>query len=574
MVDDNVVIGNKLDEIRDLLNIEQHPKNNLNTIDFAWFVGATGWNSEKKWHDFSDEYISQGIWRNGYDNKFIDVVKSFKPGDYIAIKSTFTQKRNLPFNNNGKVVGAMRIKAIGVVKENEGDGQNILVDWHKLEPARTWYGPGVLRETVHNVNANDSPTRKQLLDFTFLGIEQDYSVCEEYYADVVTNPIIADDNTEDEEPIFPILPSEQEIFEEKRITNGSNIILYGVPGSGKSWTIEHEYCHPDSIVERLVFHPDYTNADFIGQILPVVDANRQVSYEFSPGPFTTIVREAYRNPMCEYILIIEEMNRGNAAAIFGDVFQLLDRAIEPKTENGVTYPVGTSEYGITNKYMAEQIYGNPSHKVRIPANLSIIGTMNTSDQNVYTLDTAFQRRWMMRLIENDFKKVRSTLANAEILDTKVTWKTFCEKINDIIVGNKAKMASAEDKRLGVYFIHESDLALNEEANPSEGYASLSDEYEDLSLKEVMNNSMTEEEIERLASIRKVLIQYRKFPEKVIKYLWDDAFKFNLEALFDTEQFQSLEQVILTFAFSREKERFQIFKKTVQELLYSDNQQGN
>ncbi len=178
-------------------------------------------------------------------------------------------------------------------------------------------------------------------------------------------------------------------FEEIRIAGGTNILLYGVPGSGKSWTIEHEYCHQDSVVERLVFHPDYTNADFIGQILPVVDADKQVTYEFTSGPFTTILKDAYRNPMREYILIIEEVNRGNAPAIFGEVFQLLDRTVEPKTVEGITYPVGTSEYGITHKYMAEKIYGDPSHKVRIPSNLSIVGTMNTSDQNVFTLDTAF-----------------------------------------------------------------------------------------------------------------------------------------------------------------------------------------
>ena len=94
-------------------------------------------------------------------------------------------------------------------------------------------------------------------------------------------------------------------LEKIRIEGGTNILLYGVPGSGKSWTIEHEYCQKDSVVERLVFHPDYTNADFIGQILPVVDADKQVTYEFTPGPFTLIISEAFRNPMREYILIIE-----------------------------------------------------------------------------------------------------------------------------------------------------------------------------------------------------------------------------------------------------------------------------
>lgn len=95
--------------------------------------------------------------------------------------------------------------------------------------------------------------------------------------------------------------------------NGTNTLLYGVPGSGKSWTIEHEYCKPGTIVERLVFHPDYTNADFVGQILPVVDpVDKQVTYEFTPGPFTNILRAAYLNPCQKYVLIIEEINRGKS----------------------------------------------------------------------------------------------------------------------------------------------------------------------------------------------------------------------------------------------------------------------
>lgn len=191
---------------------------------------------------------------------------------------------------------------------------------------------------------------------------------------------------------------QSEIDESNRISGGSNILLYGVPGSGKSWTIENEYCKPETHIERLVFHPDYTNADFIGQILPVVDKDKQVTYDFVPGPFTNILHAAYNNPQKEYVLIIEEINRGNAPAIFGDVFQLLDRTVVEKTEGNIIYPIGTSEYGITNENIAKCVYGNSELKVRIPSNLSILGTMNTSDQNVFTLDTAFQRRWKMRLI--------------------------------------------------------------------------------------------------------------------------------------------------------------------------------
>lgn len=348
-----------------------------------------------------------------------------------------------------------------------------------------------------------------------------------------------------------------------RLKGGSNILLYGVPGSGKSWTIEHEYCHEDSCVERLVFHPDYTNSEFIGQILPAVDHEKQVTYEFTAGPFTEIMHDAFMNPSKEYILIIEEINRGNAPAIFGEVFQLLDRKIEQQ-ENDDGFPIGTSQYGITHKYMAEKIYGDGNHKVRIPSNLSIIGTMNTSDQNVFTLDTAFQRRWNMRLIENTFENVRASLADAVILDTGVTWKTFCTTINKIVVGNKAKMASAEDKRLGVYFVHENDLKYDENANSENN--DLQGEYNIL-LKVERDGVLTPEQKDRLCNIREALKKIRKFPEKVIKYLWDDAFKFNPQDLFDTTRFDNLEDIIRHFIFSNGRNRFDVFKQTVRDTFF-------
>ena len=360
------------------------------------------------------------------------------------------------------------------------------------------------------------------------------------------------------------------IDESDRLTGGVNILLYGVPGSGKSWTIEHEYCKPGTKVERLVFHPDYTNADFIGQILPVVDPeDKQVTYEFTAGPFTNILHEAYTHPQQRYILIIEEINRGNAPAIFGDVFQLLDRTVAPKLADGITYPAGTSEYGITNSNVAKAVYGDENHKVRIPSNLSILGTMNTSDQNVFTLDTAFQRRWRMRLIENNFSNVRPSLAQAEILDTGVTWRKFCETVNEIIIGNKAKMASAEDKRLGVYFVHENDLKFDNRAIAKPPHTSFAAEYNELLKAEIMNG--TPEDAARLAEVREALMQIRIFPEKVIKYLWDDAFKFNPEALFDTDNMDSLEKVIRTFVLNQGRDRFKIFRSSVQQKLYPTQQ---
>ena len=350
--------------------------------------------------------------------------------------------------------------------------------------------------------------------------------------------------------------SDRSIDEINRLTTGENVLLYGVPGSGKSWTIEHEYCKPGSIVERLVFHPDYTYSDFIGQILPAVAEDGQVSYKFTPGPFTNILREAYNNPGKEYILIIEEINRGNAPAIFGEVFQLLDRKVEISDFDDDGYPIGTSEYGITNMNIAEEMYGKDrkTEKVRIPSNLSIIGTMNTSDQNVFTLDTAFQRRWDMRLIENDFANVNPTLADAEILDTTVTWRNFCVEINKIVVSNSAGITSAEDKRLGAYFVHLRDLKFNEDMGDLKDYDALR--------KKESKGTLTDEEKTQIAVIRNAMRQNRKFPEKVIKYLWDDAFKFNREAIFEVTEYQSLEQVIRAFMYAKGLDRFKVFKDNV------------
>lgn len=337
---------------------------------------------------------------------------------------------------------------------------------------------------------------------------------------------------------------EQDNLEDVRAAGGTNVLLYGVPGAGKSWTIAHEYCNDEGRMERLVFHPDYTYSDFIGQILPNVSEG-MVSYSFTPGPFTALLKKAYLNPDTEYFLVIEEINRGNAPAIFGEVFQLLDRKTEISETDDDGYPIGTSEYGITNANIARIVYGNPNHKVRIPSNMSIIGTMNTSDQNVFTLDTAFQRRWDMRMIENSFKDVNPAFANHAILDTEVTWRVFCTAINNIILEKNVRLTSSEDKRLGTYFVHLRDLVYDENAD---------------------NHQLGE--LERAKARR----NNSRFPEKVLKYLWDDAFKFSREDVFDVGQYNSLEAVIRKFTQERGNARFSVFKDTVYDALTNPDAQ--
>lgn len=329
-------------------------------------------------------------------------------------------------------------------------------------------------------------------------------------------------------------------------TSPEQIIFYGVPGSGKSHEIKHkletEYKIPeqqqDVFVERTVFHPEYTNADFIGQIMPKL-VQGKTDFVFKPGPFTSILKKALCDSQNRYVLIIEEINRGNAAAIFGELFQLLDRIddVSKKTSHDGslnTYGKGWSEYFVMNSeinnYIRDSddtfdgkaldingIHFSANTGIRLPPNLSILATMNTSDQNVFTLDNAFQRRWDMKLIENVFgdTEEETNQRNAFVDSAKqITWEKFQTAINIKIgkMSEDAGLSSMEDKRLGCWFVKA---------------VKLGNDY---------------------------IISKDLFAEKVLKYLWDDAFKFCREKVFNN--YTNLES--LTHDFKGDKE-FSVFK---------------
>lgn len=329
-------------------------------------------------------------------------------------------------------------------------------------------------------------------------------------------------------------------------TAPEQIIYYGVPGSGKSHEIKHkletEYKIPeqqqDVFVERTVFHPEYTNADFIGQILPKL-VQGKTDFVFKPGPFTSILKKALCDSQNRYILIIEEINRGNAAAIFGELFQLLDRIDDESKKTSHekelnTYGKGWSEYFVMNSeinnYIRDSddtfdgkaldingIHFSANTGIRLPPNLSILATMNTSDQNVFTLDNAFQRRWDMKLIENVFGDTEEEInqRNAFVDSAKqITWEKFQTAINIKIgkMSEDAGLSSMEDKRLGCWFVKAIKLG---------------NDY---------------------------IISKDLFAEKVLKYLWDDAFKFCREKVFNG--YTNLES--LTRDFKGDKE-FSVFK---------------
>ena len=335
----------------------------------------------------------------------------------------------------------------------------------------------------------------------------------------------------------------------------TQIIYYGVPGCGKSYEVNkviNAELDKNGITDkeyhkvRCVFHPEYCNADFVGQIYPYVKPNNEgVEYRFKPGPFAEIVRRAYRNPAEPFFLIIEEINRGNAAAIFGEMFQLLDR-IRPEDGSeelsGNIYNPGWSSYGVTNidvnAYIRQKSTDNPEKieyddcvpygdeikfinntAVRLPPNLSIYATMNTNDQNVFTMDNAFQRRFKSKMIRNVLD-VNSAQYKTEIDDTGVCWGNFREWINEKILLPQTAVLKADDKCLGGWFI-------------------------------------TGEKIGDVDKIKK-----EDFAEKVLKYLWDDVFKRNKsgEIFVKDDKINSLSDVIDTFENAAGFESFEkIFK---------------
>lgn len=297
--------------------------------------------------------------------------------------------------------------------------------------------------------------------------------------------------------------------EERADIIGSNILYYGVPGSGKSHEIDQIIIQERS--ERVVFHPDYSYADFVGQILPRViklegEREGRLRYVFEPGPFTKMLKKAYNDPSVMYYLVIEEINRGNAPAIFGDVFQLLDRKND-----------GSGKYNISNYDIAKAIFGDDHEEdpIRMPSNLTILATMNTSDQNVFTLDTAFQRRWEMHLVQNDVYKAKH--ADRKIEGSDVSWGKFAEVTNSEIIRFGEEIGSAEDKRLGAYF----------------------------------------------AQIRE--LKKDRFPEKVMKYLWDDAFKMDHYTYFN-DSITSLDKIIEIF--SESEPGMDVLKRVLRLSVYS------
>lgn len=302
-------------------------------------------------------------------------------------------------------------------------------------------------------------------------------------------------------------------------------IIFGSPGTGKSYLIKDEIIpneldiyeneNPENVI-KAVFHPEYTYGDFMGKLLPVSTKSGNVEYRFYEGHFLKALAQAYVNILKTYefskkekkikkktdengkelqpnnvALVIDEINRGNSSAIFGSVFQLLDRqdngwssynttiqgvmfaklfsmigfeTTSTNDKSGETTHATLSLLGITSKSLEdineelEEIFGKGECKegfdvvnktIKIPPNLHIIATMNTSDNSIYHMDTAFKRRWEWQFIDVNSKLVKT---EGVAFKSESEWIDFIGKLNQFIKSNHNYIRGIEDKQIGRYFI--------------------------------------------------------------------------------------------------------------------------
>lgn len=326
--------------------------------------------------------------------------------------------------------------------------------------------------------------------------------------------------------------------------SGYNKIYYGIPGCGKSHHIETEVLKgvdKENNVFRTTFYLDYSNSDFIGQIYPHVE-DKKVTYEPIPGPFTKALERALSTDEMVY-LVIEEINRGNAAAIFGDVFQLLDRLKEDKPDGRV---VGDSEYPISNAFI-EGYFDRVNEKAEnadgvkkinfkkgqiiIPHNLTILATMNTSDQNVFPLDTAFKRRWDREKVVTEWSKVKN-IKYMYIPCSSITWKQFVTTINQKMLqeSQNGDVTISEDKQIGPYFVHESMLSATKNTGGKK--------------------------------------ELTAFVNNVLDYLYNDVTKFDHSILFDKKiyTYDTLYDLMEEYHYQGDKLFEVVFKDSVQKAL--------
>ena len=266
---------------------------------------------------------------------------------------------------------------------------------------------------------------------------------------------------------------------------GTNSIYFGSPGTGKSYAVSKQTDGTE--VYKITFHPEYDYFSFVGGYKPAMNGS-DIEYKFVPQPFLNAYINAWDNlestaPTKQFYLQIEEINRGNCAEIFGDLFQLLDRDVNGCSQDSINASEELKDYLIERfEETHPAIVGG---KIKLPSNLSLIATMNTSDQSLFPMDSAFKRRWDWEYVQINYSCDKSDFIINLDNDISYEWLEFLKKINIKILS----ATHSQDKQIGNWFV-----------NPK---------------------------------IDKIIDQ-RTFINKVLFYLWNDVFKDEEETIFITD----------------------------------------
>jgi 5-methylcytosine-specific restriction protein B len=365
-----------------------------------WFVGAI-WSSG----DQMSRFIADGVWENGYEDQFSNLVRRMKPGDRIAIKASFVQKHRLPFDVGGKPVSVMRIKATGIILENFDDGLKVRVAWDPPFKPRDWYFY-TYRTTIVEADI-ETEWGRRLVDFVFRGVPQDHAwfLAQPYWvekygikSEIAAVGPSAEYSTDDESDIVEIEEGPTYTLDDiladgcflhreelsdilARWRSKKNLVLQGPPGTGKTWLAKrlgfalvgsNDRETSRSRLRVVQFHPSLAYEDFVRGWRPAGDGRLALV----DGILMQAIEAAASEPDRPFVLVIEEINRGNPAQIFGEMLTLL--------ENTKRRPSEAIELAY-RKVAGERVH--------VPENLYVIGTMNVADRSLAIVDLALRRRF-------------------------------------------------------------------------------------------------------------------------------------------------------------------------------------
>lgn len=423
---------------------------------------------------------------------FMEIKYSAKDGKYIVGEAKYTKEEFIEYIKADMLQSALRKEEGSIEFQNSNSQENIgfsleeryrkfLKEYVKLSEGTVPIYLRVLKPYVLKIMSNYDPDIDiyQISDFNeFIRIKNMIKSSDNYAEmNEKTNNRAINTSLDHYEEFLKYISNQGKL----PINKPRQRIFFGAPGTGKSFKLNEEAKEFGNNYERVTFHPDYSYANFVGTYkpMPITKGNIEgeeldsstrsiddettedsngITYDFVPGPFMNVLVKAIEsnekdsNPQ-PYLLIIEEINRANTAAVFGDVFQLLDR------KNGA------SEYGISpskeiKKYLSDKLNKslNEINDIRIPNNMFIWATMNSADQGVYPMDTAFKRRWDFEYIGIDDNEYIIKDYTVELGTEVINWNDLRKSINQWLVSHGVN----EDKLLGPFFIDYKSLLTEEE----------------------------------------------------------------------------------------------------------------